>query len=236
MHGKHGKHGKNRFPLGPRTTGALFGLAFFGVVASTASASVLSDGSGPGGNVAAVETLPQQKKKSEPDAPGGSGKESDDEKSERGPDETSNERSGEKPDGKVDRSEVIARAKTWNPGTGDRVRYSQVRSHNGYRADCSGFVAMTLGLAKPGPNTVGLTSSRYTERIQMSELKKGDLVMDAEGTNTTRHVVIFEKWANSEHTSYWAYEQRGRYGTDYRTRDYGLSSGSEYKAYRPKNL
>ena len=114
--------------------------------------------------------------------------------------------------------------------------YSQTDYHNGYRTDCSGFVAMTLGLAKPGPNTVGLTSSRYTERIKMSELKKGDLVMDAEGTNTTRHVVIFEKWADKAHTSYWAYEQRGRYGTDYRTRDYGLDSGSEYKAYRPKKL
>src|SRR5690606_13078370 len=80
------------------------------------------------------------------------------------------------------------------------------------------------------------TSSRYTERIKMSELKKGDLVMDAEGTNTTRHVVIFEKWANAGHTSYWAYEQRGRYGTDHRILDYGLSSGSEYKAYRPVKL
>ncbi|MCP9953398.1 NlpC/P60 family protein [Actinomadura madurae] len=114
--------------------------------------------------------------------------------------------------------------------------YSQVRTHEGYRADCSGFVSMALGLPKPGQNTVGLTSSKYTKRIKMSELKKGDLVMDAEGTNTTRHVVIFEKWANSKHTAYWAFEQRGRYGTDYRTRDYGLDSGSEYKAYRPTNL
>ncbi|MFI0480220.1 hypothetical protein [Actinomadura sp. 9N215] len=240
-----GKHGKNRFPLGPRTTGALFGLAFFGVVASTAHASVLSDGTDPGDKVAAVEVLPQ-KQKSDRTSPGGSGKESDDEKSDQKSREKSGEKSGEKSEasnersngtsGKVERSEVIARARTWNPGTDDRVRYSQLRSHNGYRADCSGFVAMTLGLPKPGPNTVGLTSSRYTERIKMSELKKGDLVMDAEGTNTTRHVVIFEKWANSDRTSYWAYEQRGRYGTDHRTRDYGLDSGSEYKAYRPTKL
>ncbi|TMQ93294.1 NlpC/P60 family protein [Actinomadura soli] len=220
-----GKHGKDRFPLGPRMTGALFGLAFFGVVASTAHASVGSDsdsgsGSGSGDKAAAIAALPHKQKKPERAVPDASG-----------------DKARAKKSGAANaRSEVIARARTWNPGTDDRVRYSQVRSHNGYRADCSGFVSMTLGLEKPGPNTQGLTSSRYTERISMDELKKGDLVMDAQGTNTTRHVVIFEKWANSGRTSYWAYEQRGRYGTDYRERDYGLDSGSQYKAYRPKNL
>jgi hypothetical protein len=137
---------------------------------------------------------------------------------------------------KDERSRVIERAKTWNPHSADRVPYSQTGYRDGYRRDCSGFVSMALRLPKPGPNTVGLTSSRYTERIKMSELKKGDLVMDAQGTNTTRHVVIFEKWADKEHTEYWAYEQRGRYGTDHRTRDYGLDPGSEYKAYRPVKL
>ncbi|MFI0409450.1 NlpC/P60 family protein [Actinomadura sp. 3N508] len=216
-----GKHSKNRFPLGPRATGALFGLAFFGVVAGTAQASIGSDsdpGSGAraGDQVAAVGVLPGQQK---------------------GAPEASRKKADAKKSTTLDaRSQVIERAKTWNPGTGDRVRYSQLRSHNGYRADCSGFVSMTLGLEKPGPNTQGLTSSEYTERITMDELKKGDLVMDAQGTNTTRHVVIFEKWSNKERTSYWAYEQRGRYGTDYRERDYGLDSGSEYKAYRPKKL
>ncbi|TDB80971.1 peptidoglycan endopeptidase [Actinomadura sp. KC216] len=216
-----GKHAKNRFPLGPRATGALFGLAFFGVVAGTAQASIGSEsdpgtGSRSGDQIAAMEVLPHKQK---------------------GARDASREKAEAEKSTTMDaRSRVIARARTWNPGTDDRVRYSQVRSHNGYRADCSGFVSMTLGLEKPGPNTQGLTSSRYTERIDMDDLKKGDLVMDAQGTNTTRHVVIFEKWANKDRTSYWAYEQRGRYGTDYRERDYGLDSGSQYKAYRPKNL
>ncbi|TDE32559.1 hypothetical protein [Actinomadura sp. 6K520] len=136
----------------------------------------------------------------------------------------------------VTRAEVISRAKTWNPHTADRVPYSQSKTHGGYRTDCSGYVSMTLRLPKPGPNTVGLASSTYTTRINMSQLKKGDIIIDAIGSNTTRHVVIFEKWANSARSAYWAYEQRGGYGTDYRTRSYGLSSGSEYKAYRPKNI
>jgi hypothetical protein len=206
-----GKHSKRPGLLGlsPRANGALVGLAVFGVAATTVHAANSPDEKSA--SVAAVHTVPKPRK-AEPA-----------------------ERSGEKSE-KDKRSDVIERAKSWNPHSDDRVRYSQVRSHEGYRADCSGFVSMTLGLPKPGPNTVGLTSSRFTERIKMSELKKGDLVMDAEGTNTTRHVVIFEKWADDDHTSYWAYEQRGRYGTDYRTRDYGLDSGSEYKAYRPVKL
>jgi hypothetical protein len=137
---------------------------------------------------------------------------------------------------KVTRNQVIARAKTWHPHTGSRVPYSQSKTHGGYRTDCSGYASMTLRLPKPGPNTVGLASSTYSKRISMSQLKKGDLIIDAIGSNTTRHVVIFEKWTSSKHTAYWAYEQRGGYGTDHRTRTYGLSSGSQYKAYRPKNI
>ncbi|MGI5205185.1 hypothetical protein ACQEU6_26850 [Spirillospora sp. CA-108201] len=137
---------------------------------------------------------------------------------------------------KVTRNQVIARAKAWHPHTSSRVPYSQARTHGGYRTDCSGYASMTLRLPRPGPNTVGLASSTYSKRISMSRLKKGDLVIDAIGSNTTRHVVIFEKWTSSKHTAYWAYEQRGGYGTDHRTRTYGLSSGSQYKAYRPKNL
>ncbi|TYB49694.1 hypothetical protein [Actinomadura chibensis] len=234
----NGKHGKNRNPLHnvrnllnttPRVAGAVVGLAAFGVIAGTTQAGVFDSDSAR--SAAAVATVPGA-------AAGGGehgrasaeGREAKKKASESKASETRTT------DSKSRRDRVIELAKTWRPGTDDRVRYSQTNTYQGYRTDCSGYVAMTLGLAKPGPNTVGLTSSRYTERISMSELKKGDLVMDAQGTNTTRHVVIFEKWANDDHTSYWAYEQRGRYGTDHRTRDYGLNAGSEYKAYRPKNL
>jgi hypothetical protein len=229
--GKHstGKHGTGNtgtgntgkkpglFGLSPRANGAILGLAAIGV-AATALQATASPSSEEGKSVASVQSIPKQRAAA-PDAA-----------------KAAPEKGSTASTELDERSKVIARAKTWHPHTSKRVPYSQSDYHNGYRTDCSGFVAMTLGLPKPGTNTVGLTSSRLTERIKMSELKKGDLVMDAQGTNTTRHVVIFEKWANKAHTSYWAYEQRGHYGTDYRTRDYGLDSGSEYKAYRPKKL
>lgn len=131
---------------------------------------------------------------------------------------------------------VINRAKSWNPNTPQRVPYSQTRYRNGYRTDCSGYASMALGLPAPGPNTVALASSAYSRPIPMSELRMGDLVIDAIGDANNRHVVIFEKWANAERTSYWAYEQRGGYGTDHRVLTYGIKAGSEYRAYRPKVL
>jgi len=136
----------------------------------------------------------------------------------------------------ITRAKVIANAKTWHPHTSSRVPYSQSKTHGGYRTDCSGYASMALALGKPGLNTVGLAKSSVSTRIKMSQLKQGDLVIDATGNSNTRHVVIFEKWANSKHTSYWEYEQRGSYGTDHRTRTYGLASGSQYHAYHPKKL
>lgn len=235
-----GKHSKSRFPLhpsnlSPRGAGALAGLAAFAVIGGIAQTSVSPFDSDSADSAAAVASVPGGKhdRGSAPDGSGTAHAEKAEKKSESRDGSGSDGGSASETDR---RSKVIERAKTWNPHSSDRVSYSQVRSHEGYRADCSGYVSMALGLSKPGENTVGLTSSKYTKRIKMSELKKGDLVMDAEGTNNTRHVVIFEKWANDDHTSYWAFEQRGHYGTDYRTRDYGLSSGSEFKAYRPTNL
>ncbi|GAA0361414.1 hypothetical protein NE235_22135 [Actinoallomurus spadix] len=137
----------------------------------------------------------------------------------------------------ITRAQVIARAKTWHPHTSKRVPYSQNKTHGGYRTDCSGYVSMALALSKPGPNTVGLASKTYSTRIGMASLQKGDLVIDASGNNHTRHVVIFERWVNSKtKKSYWAYEQRGGYGTDHRVLKYGLSKGSQYHAYRPKKI
>ncbi|GGQ02528.1 hypothetical protein BKA00_004338 [Actinomadura coerulea] len=237
MKGKHDKRSRVLRP-GPWATVTLTGLAVFG--ATAAMPTTLQHASTE--TVAAVQTVPQQQAAPRQAAPQDQVRAQAEVLKEFKPQAKATPSAKAEPrkpaaEPKSDaRSKVVARARTWHPHTGQRVPYSQTSTHNGYRTDCSGYVSMALGLPKPGTNTVGLTSSRYTERIEMSELKKGDLVMDALGSNTTRHVVIFEKWADKEHSSYWAYEQRGRYGTDHRTLDYGLSSGDEYKAYRPTSL
>lgn len=139
----------------------------------------------------------------------------------------------------VSRAEMLKRAESWlTANDGAQVPYSQTSNwSDGYRQDCSGYVAMALGIGTPGPNTVGFAESRdLTTPISLDELRPGDLLIDADGSNTTRHVVIFEGWTDDSHTAYSAYEQRGGHGTDHRTLDYGLDEGSEFKPYRPVNL
>ncbi|MEJ8642221.1 hypothetical protein WKI68_13630 [Streptomyces sp. MS1.HAVA.3] len=73
---------------------------------------------------------------------------------------------------RISRAEVLARAKTWlTANNGRPVPYSQNKHwKDGYRQDCSGYVSMALGLAKPGPNTVALKNNGFTRRIAMSRL------------------------------------------------------------------
>jgi hypothetical protein len=139
----------------------------------------------------------------------------------------------------ITRAEMLRRAAVWlTANNGAQVPYSQTSVwSDGYRQDCSGYVSMTLGLWKSGPNTVELAGNRdLTTPIALGDLRPGDLLIDADGSNTTRHVVIFEGWTDDSHTAYSAFEQRGGHGTDHRVLTYGLDAGSEYKPYRPNNL
>ncbi|WP_436760220.1 helix-turn-helix domain-containing protein [Streptosporangium sp. V21-05] len=136
----------------------------------------------------------------------------------------------------VDRAGMIGRARSWHPATARRVPYSQFKTYGGYRTDGSGYVSMTLGLPKPGPNTINLASPNFSRRIEMTELLQGDLVIDPVGGNTARAVVIFDRWADAGRTSYWAYQQRSGYGTDHRVVEHGLKPGDQFRAHRPVNL
>lgn len=141
----------------------------------------------------------------------------------------------------LSRDAMINRARTWlTANNGRPVPYSMERNwKDGYRQDCSGYVSMALGLGKPGLNTVGLADAGngVTKRLSStSQLKKGDLLIDYSTTDGDfRHVVIFEKWANTSHSAYWAYEQRGTYGTTHRQLKYGIGSDN-YDPFRPVKL
>ncbi|CAL9451911.1 FG-GAP-like repeat-containing protein [Streptomyces sp. enrichment culture] len=101
----------------------------------------------------------------------------------------------------ITRSEVIDRAKTW---VGIGLDYSWTGSHNGYRTDCSGYVSMAWHLSS-SLTTDTFAGAGVIESISKGELKAGDaLLNDNSGANG--HVVLFEKWANSSHTSYIGYE------------------------------
>ncbi|GAA3787996.1 hypothetical protein GCM10022226_03190 [Sphaerisporangium flaviroseum] len=134
------------------------------------------------------------------------------------------------------RAQVIARAKTWKPGTAQRVPYSQTKTYGGYRTDGSGYASMALRLGAPGPVSTGLVSAVHSRPIPISELRPGDLVIRATGPAAARQVIIFDKWADTRHRSYWAYQQRRGYGTDHRRLTHGLSPGAGFLAYRPLNV
>ncbi|MDN0201142.1 VCBS repeat-containing protein [Streptomyces sp. S.PNR 29] len=136
----------------------------------------------------------------------------------------------------ISRQEVITRAQSWLRPS---VPYSQTATHRNeygtYRTDCSGYVSMAWGLPGPGPNTVGLLDHSYP--IAKGDLKTGDILLDAQGDANTRHVVLFDRWADSAQTSYWGYEQAGDTGTVYRKIPYPyFSTPSDFKPYRYRNI
>jgi hypothetical protein len=137
---------------------------------------------------------------------------------------------------KISGSEVIARANTWHPRSSTRVPYDQAGTYRGYRTDGSGYASMALGLPKPGPVSSLLAAAPYSRRIPMANLQPGDLVINPTGDAGARQVVIFERWADPDHSAYWAYQQRRGYGTDHLVLRDGLNGGSTFHACRPLNL
>nr|WP_240930065.1 peptidoglycan-binding protein [Streptomyces coryli] len=133
----------------------------------------------------------------------------------------------------ITRDAMLQRAKSW---LNRNIRYSQSAKHDGYRTDCSGYVSMALDL-RANPITTDLATATYTHRLgSMNELRPGDLVIDATGSNTTRHVVIFNGWTDTSHTAYQALEMSGSAGTvEAGIRTYGLGA-DHYDPYRPNKL
>ncbi|MDQ3406452.1 MAG: hypothetical protein M3548_24175 [Actinomycetota bacterium] len=135
----------------------------------------------------------------------------------------------------ITREEIIIRARSW---LDPPVPYSQAANHTNdygtYRTDCSGYLSMTWDLPEHGTNTVGLRE--LSEPITGAELRQGDILLDADGTNTSRHVVLFDRWANAEKTRYVGYEQ-GTSGTVLREIPYPyFSAMSDFHPYRRPNI
>src|SRR6476620_687840 len=136
------------------------------------------------------------------------------------------------PNDPISRADVVARAQNWM----DRnIQYSQSGTATGpdgvysWRRDCSGFVSMALKLVPTGlsaPNTNALATSTYSFGIAKANLKAGDYLVDP-----GNHVVLFQKWANADHTQFWLYEESNP-TTDMEHRVANLSSYSGYLARR----
>ena len=136
----------------------------------------------------------------------------------------------------ISRADVMARAQNWM----DRnIQYSQSGTATGpdgvysWRRDCSGFVSMALKLGPTGlsaPNTSALATSTYSFGISRANLKAGDFLVDP-----GNHTVLFQKWANADHTQFWLYEESNP-TDDMNHRIANLSSYSGYLARRANNI
>ncbi|WP_370943332.1 hypothetical protein AB5J62_30125 [Amycolatopsis sp. cg5] len=134
------------------------------------------------------------------------------------------------------RDEIIARAASWLRPS---VPYSQdtfhENEHGVYRTDCSGYISMAWGIpgragnVHGGLDTVGLAKAGF--EIRKTELAPGDVLLRSEGTNLTRHVILFGAWANRRRTRFWGYEQVGGQGTVLHLIEY--PHGRKALAYKP---
>ncbi|WP_424215298.1 FG-GAP-like repeat-containing protein [Streptomyces sp. BI20] len=128
----------------------------------------------------------------------------------------------------ITRAEVIAQAKSW---VGKGLKYNQGAIHQGYRTDCSGYVSMAWATAKPGYATNTFIPSGVAHWITKADLKPGDALNNPNPGNSG-HIVLFEKWTNSNKTAYWGYEFSSS-GVHYRQIPYPYFSGYGEKDYRP---
>lgn len=123
--------------------------------------------------------------------------------------------------------EATARAAVWV--TRD-VPYSQGATFDGYRTDCSGYVSMAWGLARPGLSTYSLR--RVGDFITKPQLRRGDALL-----SPTTHVVLFDSWANAERTEYWGYEESSSQGAVYRRIPYPYWPGyGDFKPFHKRGM
>lgn len=137
--------------------------------------------------------------------------------------------------GTIKRSEVISRAKFWYDRR-SKIRYNMNGSYpdpqgRRYRTDCSGYVSMALHLSS-SLSTVTLPG--VGRSISKKSMHAGDYIghMGPGTGGSGGHVRLFEKWANSAHTTYWAYDFGS---TPIRHQVYSLSTAG-YTAYSYKHI
>ncbi|MEV7730368.1 FG-GAP-like repeat-containing protein [Streptomyces sp. NPDC087917] len=130
--------------------------------------------------------------------------------------------------GSISRAEVISRAQSWvDAGVPYNWNTYRTDSNGSYRTDCSGFVSMAWHLAASGGNNWGETTGtllNYTSSIAKESLKPGDVLLNPD-SGADGHVVIFNGWTSSDHSTYDALEESGSSGAVRHSIPYPYYSG-----------
>jgi peptidoglycan hydrolase-like protein with peptidoglycan-binding domain len=138
--------------------------------------------------------------------------------------------------GSISASEILSRAASWNgtPYSTSSYKYGPGNDVS-YRTDCSGYVSMALHLSS-SLTTVTLPSVVHS--ISKADLQPGDIigVLGANTGGNAGHVLIFDGWADSGHTQYYAWENSGDAGVHHPTIPYPYwpnTSGPAASLYQP---
>ena len=129
-----------------------------------------------------------------------------------------------------ERKTAITRGFTWLDAN---VPYSQSKTHNGYRTDCSGFVSMCWQAGTPGLTTTTFsTSSKYDFYGDYEELLPGDGIDDP-----GHHVVLFLGWNDAAHKGACVIEQASTASDmQFRVRTTSSLKSGGFKPFRPKTF
>jgi len=90
-------------------------------------------------------------------------------------------------------------------------KYSHKKNRTGYRSDCSGFVSYMWGIP-PGKQGGAWTKKKHSNNIlkHAREIKKKDLQYGDAIYISNQHIILFDKWANQDHSAYYAYQMCNR--------------------------
>ena len=130
------------------------------------------------------------------------------------------------------RHEAIGRGFEW---LDDHVAYSQSRSHEGYRTDCSGFISMCW---KTGTSytTAGYISGAASSALgSYSNLQPADALVYRSGSHG--HIVLFLGWNDDAHSSACVLEQASTASDmQFRARSAASLRASGFRAIRADKL
>lgn len=125
---------------------------------------------------------------------------------------------GSNPSGKITRSEIINRAQDW---VNRQIPYSQSKTTDGYRQDCSGYTSMAWKSSTSGGGHTTSNMQEICTKISKSELKSGDAIL-----HPSSHVLIFHKWIDSDNFYEYAEHEPGTVAShDSRAYSYFSSNG-----------
>lgn len=127
------------------------------------------------------------------------------------------------------RRRAIQRGFSW---LDENVPYSQQRSHEGYRTDCSGFVSMCWELGRSYTTADFIAGGGQSGPLpSYDELLPGDALVRR--SNGTGHVVLFLGWNDARQTSACVLEQASTAADmQFRSRTTSSLRSSGYRAIR----